>query len=94
MSSTLTLKVANVTSAITLNLTDAQVAQVLMWFVADKATPPDSGLTQAQLNQYYLDAARDELKRYIIQEAQKTRLRDLRAQQQSVEAQAAADTAL
>jgi hypothetical protein len=94
MASSLTLKVANFTSTLTLNLSDTQVAQVLMWFVEDKATPPDPGLTQAQLNQYYLDAARDEIKRYIIQEAQKNRLRDLRAQQQSVEAQATADTAI
>lgn len=94
MSSSLTLKVANVTSAVTFAKTDQEVGQVLRWFVADKVEPPPAGLTQAELNQYYLDAARDELVRYVRREAHKNRLAELRAEQQSIEAQATADTAI
>lgn len=94
MSSTITVKVATLTSTVTSAKTDSETGQILKWFVADKATPPPEGLTQAQLNQYYLDAATTELARYIRQEASKNRLRELRAQQQSLESQAETETQL
>lgn len=94
MSSTLVLKVANVTSTITFAKTDAEVAQVLRWFIQDWASPPADGLTQAQLNQYYLDQAAARIAEMVRQEAQRVHLRDLRAQQASVEQTAATDTAI
>lgn len=93
MSSTITIKVANMTSVVTSSKSDAETGNILKWFIADKVSPPD-GLTTAQLNQYYLDAAVAELARYVRQEASKNRLKELRAAQASIEDQAAADTQL
>lgn len=94
MSSTITLKVAALTSVVTSSKSDVDTGNILKWFVADKVLPPPNGLTTAQLNQYYLDAAATELARYIRQEASKNRLKELRAAQVSVEEQAATDTQL
>lgn len=94
MTSSITLKVATVTSAVTFAKTDSDVAQVLRWFIKDKATPPPEGLTQGQLNQYYLDAARDEIVRYVRQEAQRVRLAELRAAEASLADTAAQETAI
>lgn len=94
MSSTLTLKVATVTSAVTLNNTDVNIANIIRLFVADKMAPIPDGLTQAQQNQLVLDAARDELLRYMRQEAAKNRLRELAAQEQAIRDGAVADTAI
>jgi len=92
MSSTLTLKVATVTSQVTFNKTDAEVAQVLRWFIADKASPPPDGLTQAQTNQWYLDQATAEIVRYIRQEAMRNRRAVLLQAQADIDAQAGIDT--
>lgn len=94
MASDLRLRVATFTSTITFAKTDAEVGNILKWFVADKVTPPAAGLTAAELNQYYLDAARDELVRYVRQEARKNRLAELKAAQASIEDAATADTTL
>lgn len=93
MSSSIVLKVATVTSTVTFAKTDAEVAQVLRWFLADKAEPVPDGLTQAQANQWYLDYATAEIVRYVRREAIKNRLRELK-EQQSVEEQAVSDTAI
>lgn len=94
MASDIRLRVASVTSTITFAKTDAEVAQILRWFIADKAEQPPEGLTQAQLNQWYLDYAAAEIVRYVRREAQRNRLRMLRDSQQSIEAQADAETAI
>lgn len=94
MSSTITVKVATLTSTVTSAKTDSETGLILKWFVADKASPPPEGLTQAQTNQYYLDAATAELARYIRQEAQKNRARELRALQASIDDTAASETQL
>lgn len=94
MASDLRVRVATFTSAVTFAKTDSEVGQILKWFVADKATPPPAGLTTAELNQYYLDATRDELVRYVRQEARKNRLAELKAAQASIEDTAAAETSL
>lgn len=94
MSSTLSLKVASFSSAVTFGKDDASVATILKWFLADKIDPLLlDGLTQAQTNQFYLDSARDEIVRYVRQEARKNRLKELR-DAANVDAQADADTAL
>jgi hypothetical protein len=94
MSSTFTLKVATFTSSRTFNKTDAEVSQILKWFLADKIDPLSlEGLTQAQQNQFYLDAARDELVRYIMQEANRNNLREKRSVA-NLEEQSSAETSL
>lgn len=94
MSSSISLNVGNFSSRKDLKRTDQEVGQILRWFVADKIDPPPDGLTQAQLNQYYLDFARDEIIRYVQREARHNRIKELRAQQQSVEDQANGETEL
>lgn len=94
MSSTLTLKIATLTSAVTFAKTDAEVAQILRWFVQDRMSPIPDGLTQQQQNQLALDAATAEIVRYVRQEATRVHLRELRAGQASLETQADTDAAL
>lgn len=62
--------------------------------VVDKATPPPEGLTAAQLNQYWNDAVRDEVVRYLKHEAAKNLSRERAPQQQALIDQAVADTQL
>ncbi len=94
MASTITVKVASMQSVVTSSKDDASTGNILRWFVADKMSPIPDGLTQAQQNQLVLDAAAVELARYVRQEASKNRLKELKAAQESIESQAASDTAL
>lgn len=94
MSSSLTLKVATVTSTITFTATDQQVANILTWFIEGWAGDMPSGLTQAQQNQWRLDQATQRIVDYVRATAQQNRLRDLQAAQQSLSDQAASDTQL
>lgn len=96
MASTLVWKIATFTSAATLGptLTDQQNAQIVQWYMADKISPPDPALPQAQVSQYYLDAALVEVVNHIRRDARKNRLAFLRSQQADLEAQAAAETAI
>ncbi len=94
MSSTITVKVASLTSVVTSSKTDLETGNILKLFVADKASPPPDGLTTAQLNQYYLDACVSELARYIRQEAAKNLSRERASQKQAIDDQVIADTAL
>lgn len=57
MPSILSLKVATFESNRTFARSDLEVGVILRLFVADKMTPMPNGLTQAQQNQYVLDAA-------------------------------------
>lgn len=94
MSSSLTLKVATFTSSRTFSKTDAEVSQILKWFLADKIDPLLlEGLTQTQQNQFYLDAARDEVVRYIMQEANRNNLREKRSAA-NLEGQSSTETSL
>jgi len=94
MSSSLTVQVGTFTSSPrAFSNTDANIANIIQWAMEDKITPPPADFTTAQRNQYYLDAYRDELIRYTMQEAYKNRRRDLAAAS-NVDATAAADTAL
>lgn len=94
MASSLTLKIAAVESIATFGKTDAEVAQILRWFIADYAGPEPEGMTQAQRNKWQLDQARDRIVGYVRQEAQRNRLHELRAQQASIEDQATTETAI
>lgn len=94
MSSSSVLKIASVTSTKTFGKTDAEVAQIIKWFLADKAGPPPEGLTQAQLNQWYLDQANDEVVDYIRREARRNRVKELREAQGVLEEQAGTETNL
>lgn len=94
MTSKINISVGGLTSVKQFTKSDQEVGQVIRWFVADKIDPPPDGLTQAQLNQYYLDFARDEIVRYVQREARHNRVKELRAQQQNVEDQASGETEL
>lgn len=92
MASSLTIKVATFTSAITFNKSDSDVGNILRWFVAGKMEPIPDGLTPQQQSQYILDQAAQEIVRYVRTQAAQARLAELQAQIQSIEAQAAQDT--
>lgn len=94
MSSSLTVKVATFTSAITFAKSDAEVATILGYFIADWASPMPDGLTVPQQNQWRLDQAAARIVAMVRQEATRVRLRELKAAQTSVEDQASQDTAL
>lgn len=94
MASSITLKVATVTSTITLSKTDSEVAQVLRWFIKEWAGPEPEGLTTGQLNQWRLDQAAARMVAMVRQEAQRVRLRELRDAQASLDEQATGETAI
>lgn len=94
MAWTLTLVNGAATSGASSSKTVTEIANFNRLVVADKATPPPEGLTAAQINQFYLDAVKDEVVRYLKQEAQRNRLKELLAAQTSAQDQATADTSL
>lgn len=94
MAFSLTLTNGAATSSATSAKTVTEIANFARLVVADKSAPPADGLTAAQLNAYYLDALKDELVRYMRQEAAKGRLRELASQEQAIKDQAVSDTAL
>lgn len=94
MSSSITLKVGNVTSAVTFAKTDQEVATVLRWYIKDWASPMPEGLTTAQRNQWALDRATARIVAMVRQEAARVRLRELRETQTTLEDTAAQDSAL
>lgn len=97
MASTLTLKVATVTSPVDLNKTgktDAQIAAILEWYIADWAGPMPEGLTTAQQNQWKLDQATTRILDHVVSTARNNRLKQLRSQQASIESQAETETQL
>lgn len=94
MAWTLTLTNGSATSSASSNKTVTEIANFNRLVVMDKTSPPPDGLTPAQLNQFYLDAVKDEIVRHLKQEAYKNRLRELKAAQTSIEDQASIDVAL
>lgn len=94
MAWTLTLANGAATSSASSSKSVTEIANFNRLVAMDKASPPPEGLTAAQLNVYYLDAVKDEIVRYLKQEAAKNRLRELAAQVQAVQDGAVADTQL
>lgn len=94
MTSSNTLKVAAVTSIITFAKSDAEVAQILTWFISDWASPEPQGMTAAQLNQWRLDQANARIVGIVRQKAAQNRADQLRAAQISIDQQAANETAI
>jgi hypothetical protein len=94
MASSITLRVGNLTSTITFAKTDAQIAEILRWWIQDWASLPPEGSTQQQQNQHNLDQAAARIVATVRQEAARVRLRELRAAQANLEDQASADTQL
>lgn len=93
MATILTLTNGAASSSANSSKTVTQIADFARLVTLDKTQPPSAGLTAAQLNQFYLDALRDELIRYAKQEAAKNRLRELR-DAENLEAQSQAETQL
>lgn len=83
-----------VTSTITFKKTNAEVGQVLEWFISGWAGPVPDGLTQTQQNQWKLEQAHRKIVDYVIREARRNRLQMLRAADTSIEEQAESDTQL
>lgn len=94
MASSLIGRVSTLTSPRNFAKTDAEVGQIIRWYLADKAGPMPEGLTQAQQNQWYLDQYMDELVKHTVREARRNRLKILRDAQQSIEEQADNETSL
>lgn len=92
MAFTLTLTNGAATSTATSAKTVTEIANFARMVTADKATPPPEGLTAAQLNQFYIDALRDETIRYWKQKAAETSLREKEPQIQAIRDSAVADT--
>ncbi len=88
------LTVGAISSSITYALTNAQVSDVLNWFILDWAGPVPEGLTVAAQNQWKLDQANAKLRDYMRAESQRNRRRMLVEAQASVDVQADAETAL
>ena len=91
MASSTILRVASFQAGETYTKTDLEMAQIYRWFVAD--IEPPQGLTQAELNQWYLDQTYAKIKAYVLREARHNRLNQLKAQQASIEEQATNETA-
>jgi len=94
MASSLTLKIGSLTSTISFNKTDAEVAAILRRFIQDRASPPPPDATAQEKNQLALDEAASEIKRMIVQEATRVGLREKRAAQASIELEADNENAL
>lgn len=93
MAFTISLTNGAATSSATSAKTVAEIANFNRLVTLDKISPPPEGLTAAALNQFYLDAVKDEIVRHLRQEAARNRLGELRAAA-NIEAQATADTTL
>lgn len=88
------LRVGILTSLKTFSKTDQEVANILEWFMLDKIGPDPVGLTPAQVNQWRLDQAHEEVLNYMRREANKNRLKVLRAAQVNLETQSTSETNL
>lgn len=94
MAFTLTLTNGVATSTATSAKTVTEIANIARLVVADKAAPPPDGLTAAQLNQYYMDALKNETVRYWLQQAAKNSLHEKEPQIQAIRDAAVIETAL
>lgn len=73
--------------------TNAQVAELIDWFIADTAGPvPPELTTVAQRNQWKLDQAHDEMLSYVRQKAARNRKRMLEAERADLDAQVGTET--
>lgn len=82
-----------VTSVVTFNKTNAEVAVILEWFISDYAPPPPEGLTATQLNNWKLDQAHRKMLNYVTNESRRLRLQQLQSTQ-TLENQAIQETSL
>jgi hypothetical protein len=94
MASSIVVTVGNTVSTVTLNKSDAEVAAVLSWFIAEWASPVPEALTPAQQKQYQLDQVTARIVEMIRIMAKGVRMRELIAEQASVEAAAERDVAI
>lgn len=94
MASSSVLNVASFRSTRTFGRTDAEVADILLWFIEDWADPEPEGLTQAQLYQWRLERAHDRMIEDTVTTARNNRLRALQAAQGDLAEQARAETQL
>lgn len=94
MASSITLKIAGLTSIITFAKTDQEVGAILKRFVINKVAPPPEGLTVTQTNQYYLDEAVAEIVRMVRYNATRVSLKEAKDAQANLEEQAEIDNAL
>jgi hypothetical protein len=68
--------VGQLVSTVTFGRSDAEVAQILTWFMLDKIGEPPEG-TPAEQNQWRLEQAHREMLNYVAREARRNRLREL-----------------
>lgn len=94
MASSLRLQVATVIATVPFAKSDAQVADVLRWFIKEWAEPEPAGLATAGLNQWRLEQAAARIVEFVKQEARLVRLRELREGQANLEDQAGSETEL
>lgn len=78
----------------TFTRSETEFRQILTWFMSDKIDPDPEGMTQAELNQWRLDQAHEEIWRYVRAEARRNRQQQLRDAQANLGEQADAETAL
>lgn len=83
-----------VTSTITFNKTNAETATILEWFISDYASPMPEGLTVLEQNNWKLAQAHRKMLDYVVRDARRLRVEQLRAAQASIEDQANQETAL
>jgi hypothetical protein len=86
------LTVGAVVSTITFAKTNAEMAQVLRWFVNGFGDPPAEELTPDEARQWNLDRANAKIKEYIMTEARRARHGELKEAQPSVFDQAVTET--
>lgn len=88
------LEIGQVNSEIIFAKTNAEVAQILEWFILGWADAMPEGLTVAQQNKWKLDQAHKKMLAYVQREARANRLTQLRAASTSLEQQAEQETSL
>jgi hypothetical protein len=93
MPNNIILNAATLTSTTPVNRTNAEWANILIWFIADWSSPMPEGLTVTQQNQWRLDQANAKIAVYIVSEARRNRRLELQAAS-TIDATADADVAL
>lgn len=86
------LEIGQVNSEVIFAKSNAEMAQILEWFIAGWVDPMPAGLTLAQQNKWKLEQAHRKMFDYVKREARANRLADLRATSASLEDQADLET--
>lgn len=87
-----TLEVGQFSSPHTFKKTNAEMWEILLWFIEDTADPMPADLTNEQQKQWVLDEARKKIHRYVRNEAKANRLAQ-RTQQTMATVRAEVETA-